>query len=116
MLCSEVHSSSCFFLMIRRPPRSTLFPYTTLFRSFRTVRGNRKVTTPDPENTFQALEKFAVDLTERARDGKIDPVIGDRKSTRLNSSHANISYAVFCLKKKHMPPTIRLYTYIIQPQ
>src|SRR3712207_9396494 len=76
MLCSEVHSSSCFFLMIRRPPRSTLFPYTTLFRSFRTVRGNRKVTTPDPENTFQALEKFAVDLTERARDGKIDPVIG----------------------------------------
>jgi ATP-dependent Clp protease ATP-binding subunit ClpB len=48
----------------------------TLLAAFRTVRGNRKVTTPDPENTFQALEKYAVDLTERARDGKIDPVIG----------------------------------------
>jgi ATP-dependent Clp protease ATP-binding subunit ClpB len=47
-----------------------------LLAAFRTVRGNRKVTTPDPENTFQALEKYAVDLTERARDGKIDPVIG----------------------------------------
>ncbi len=47
-----------------------------LLAAFRTVRGNRKVTTPDPENTFQALEKFAVDLTERAREGKIDPVIG----------------------------------------
>src|SRR3712207_6465986 len=127
--------------MIRRPPRSTLFPYTTLFRSgstvaapqpsrellrvinaageqasalgdefvstehllvgladsegeagtvltsagatrealvaaFRTVRGNRKVTTPDPEATFQALEKYAGDLTARAREGRIDPVIG----------------------------------------
>src|SRR3712207_5820346 len=47
-----------------------------LLAAFRTVRGNRKVTTPDPENTFQALEKYAVDLTERAREGKIDPVIG----------------------------------------
>jgi ATP-dependent Clp protease ATP-binding subunit ClpB len=48
----------------------------TLLAAFRTVRGNRKVTTPDPEGTFQALEKYAVDLTQRARDGKIDPVIG----------------------------------------
>src|SRR3954465_8034704 len=48
----------------------------TLLAAFRTVRGNRKVTTPDPESTFQALEKYAVDLTQRARDGKIDPVIG----------------------------------------
>jgi ATP-dependent Clp protease ATP-binding subunit ClpB len=48
----------------------------TLLAAFRTVRGNRKVTTPDPESTFQALEKYAVDLTERAREGKIDPVIG----------------------------------------
>jgi ATP-dependent Clp protease ATP-binding subunit ClpB len=47
-----------------------------LLAAFRTVRGNRKVTTPDPEGTFQALEKYAVDLTQRARDGKIDPVIG----------------------------------------
>jgi ATP-dependent Clp protease ATP-binding subunit ClpB len=48
----------------------------TLLAAFRTVRGNRKVTTPDPEGTFQALEKYAVDLTQRARDGKIDPVVG----------------------------------------
>src|SRR3982751_667948 len=48
----------------------------TLLAAFRTVRGNRKVTSPDPESTFQALEKYAVDLTERAREGKIDPVVG----------------------------------------
>src|SRR3954449_7841820 len=48
----------------------------TLLAAFRTVRGNRKVTTPDPEGTFQALAKYAVDLTERAREGKIDPVVG----------------------------------------
>src|SRR6476620_12077896 len=65
-----------FFLMIRRPPRSTLFPYTTLFRS----PPRRPPADPAP--------------TGRRGGG------GDRKSTRLNSSHANISYAVFCLKKK----------------
>src|SRR5436305_1512899 len=48
----------------------------TLLAAFRTVRGNRKVTSPDPEGTFQALEKYAVDLTQRAREGKIDPVVG----------------------------------------
>src|SRR5476651_1200598 len=67
-----------FFLMIRRPPRSTLFPYTTLFRSY-----NFRTETPEP-----AGRRFRF---PRGR---------DRKSTRLNSSHANISYAVFCLKKK----------------
>src|SRR6202021_3059224 len=70
-----------FFLMIRRPPRSTLFPYTTLFRS----RGARH----SP-------------WCPRAHDGGRR----DRKSTRLNSSHANISYAVFCLKKKKRDTTI----------
>src|SRR3712207_8517216 len=88
--------------MIRRPPRSTLFPYTTLFRSEGDVDA--------------ALDR--VDLTERGRDRYSryslgmkqrlgvacallgDPDLLDRKSTRLNSSHANISYAVFCLKKK----------------
>src|SRR6266496_5953129 len=65
-----------FFLMIRRPPRSTLFPYTTLFRS------GRRCTTPSGWPTTRC----------RARQ--------DRKSTRLNSSHVEISYAVFCLKKK----------------
>src|SRR5258707_9684962 len=66
--------------MIRRPPRSTLFPYTTLFRS------NGSVTVRSPWSPRTGV-------TARARDR-------DRKSTRLNSSHANISYAVFCLKKK----------------
>src|SRR5258707_6852382 len=70
-----------FFLMIRRPPRSTLFPYTTLFRS------------PD---VF--LFGHAVAAAQIAPVGHRDSE--DRKSTRLNSSHANISYAVFCLKKK----------------
>src|SRR5258707_15687343 len=82
-----------FFLMIRRPPRSTLFPYTTLFRSLPVDpdagrdRGRAALLLPRPQHP------------------------GDRKSTRLNSSHANISYAVFCLKKKkkllnhwHSPP------------
>src|SRR2546429_9347265 len=70
-----------FFLMIRRPPRSTLFPYTTLFRSV--VRGGAEVV--DIDLVSQAL---AARCTQ------------DRKSTRLNSSHGYISYAVFCLKKK----------------
>src|SRR5438067_10092772 len=70
-----------FFLMIRRPPRSTLFPYTTLFRSL-LRRGERDV---------EVEVKVAV---VRGRPGE------DRKSTRLNSSHVSISYAVFCLKKK----------------
>src|SRR3712207_8980947 len=86
-----------FFLMIRRPPRSTLFPYTTLFRSPPARVGadacgwRRARRGP----TWDAAACQA-DPTERR-----DPVRSlDRKSTRLNSSHANISYAVFCLKKK----------------
>src|SRR3712207_9157624 len=95
-----------FFLMIRRPPRSTLFPYTTLFRSV-----------PDPEH------RWRVDLAKGRFRTADEPILEgcpcpacahgysraylnyllrvDRKSTRLNSSHANISYAVFCLKKKN---------------
>src|SRR5690348_17778003 len=72
-----------FFLMIRRPPRSTLFPYTTLFRSF--------------------LLPVSVHLNERLEDISLlfsRNADADRKSTRLNSSHPSISYAVFCLKKK----------------
>src|SRR5439155_24905850 len=75
-----------FFLMIRRPPRSTLFPYTTLFRSCDA--------TTDMRARIIALEQE----TQAARD--IDAGQLDRKSTRLNSSHVAISYAVFCLKKK----------------
>src|SRR3712207_7035029 len=91
-----------FFLMIRRPPRSTLFPYTTLFRS-------------------HVVDRDAGEVADRPRDEvgavPLDPLLEggvdlafadagdlDRKSTRLNSSHANISYAVFCLKKKKPKP------------
>src|SRR3712207_8373654 len=99
-----------FFLMIRRPPRSTLFPYTTLFRSL-------SLAAADDDLVLDLLESLPTDrrqpmllfgalaflsgppagpdeLHTRVRDE-------DRKSTRLNSSHANISYAVFCLKKKN---------------
>src|SRR5438552_12960158 len=81
--------------MIPRPPRSTLFPYTTLFRSM--VEGE---THPIAENVFAiaACRQIAVVKTQQqSRDGEY---ILDRKSTRLNSSHQIISYAVFCLKKK----------------
>src|SRR5438876_8431988 len=81
--------------MIRRPPRSTLFPYTTLFRSYR-----------PPGKEFVAGESFLVlghnhslELV-KDRHGEVQLSGGDRKSTRLNSSHPSISYAVFCLKKK----------------
>src|SRR3712207_9216202 len=85
-----------FFLMIRRPPRSTLFPYTTLFRSELVEVANRHVTNLQAGGT-EALRSIleAADVVWAVWQ---DPA--DRKSTRLNSSHANISYAVFCLKKK----------------
>src|SRR5688572_31313160 len=73
-----------FFLMIRRPPRSTLFPYTTLFRSYRKERDMKKV------SVVLSLVLLCVSVASAL----------DRKSTRLNSSHSQISYAVFCLKKK----------------
>src|SRR2546430_13500009 len=88
-----------FFLMIRRPPRSTLFPYTTLFRSFSIrlahalhgrARVSRLVRDAHPGNAAHALPV----LSRRQH-------AADRKSTRLNSSHSQISYAVFCLKKKN---------------
>src|SRR2546427_5069565 len=87
--------------MIRRPPRSTLFPYTTLFRS--------------------VINRFLKDVSDGRYDGYVDlgmtygklqnpaqrKFLGDRKSTRLNSSHSQISHAVFCLKKKKAKPTSR---------
>src|SRR3989442_6340131 len=88
--------------MIRRPPRSTLFPYTTLFRSrvalMQTNREDvgkryREIVIPDPEN-----KKWADTVSAPFR----EYFTTDRKSTRLNSSHVRISYAVFCLKKKKM--------------
>src|SRR5258707_8888432 len=93
-----------FFLMIRRPPRSTLFPYTTLFRSIQPI--------VHPMHREQAAPgaRIAGDhavVRTRSSDARgasargITALVLDRKSTRLNSSHANISYAVFCLKKKN---------------
>src|SRR3712207_7835726 len=86
-----------FFLMIRRPPRSTLFPYTTLFRSTRDCRS----APPGSARSRDRQPSGARHRAVRARGGR------DRKSTRLNSSHANISYAVFCLKKKRVLPVAR---------
>src|SRR3712207_8246138 len=94
---------SIFFLMIRRPPRSTLFPYTTLFRSRERDRGLRldagRAAGGGPRGHAGADPPGVhADAADARR---------DRKSTRLNSSHANISYAVFCLKKKknsHLSP------------
>src|SRR3712207_7032022 len=95
-----------FFLMIRRPPRSTLFPYTTLFRSGQ-PREPRQVTVG---NRLEPLLGPAVEREHQIAREALDQSLAlvqetlvlerDRKSTRLNSSHANISYAVFCLKKK----------------
>src|SRR3712207_7237335 len=93
--------------MIRRPPRSTLFPYTTLFRSVGVAPNalfDGPVHDPHPRYVFVPFEQSTagtsvLDLTFFIR------YQGDRKSTRLNSSHANISYAVFCLKKNKQPPT-----------
>src|SRR2546430_11058215 len=102
-MTSDSVSSLClfFFLMIRRPPRSTLFPYTTLFRS--------------NENKLLSLSFWRDEEAVRRwrnlaghREAQARGRSGDRKSTRLNSSHSQISYAVFCLKKKR---TYRDITY-----
>src|SRR3712207_7060812 len=92
--------------MIRRPPRSTLFPYTTLFRSLHSPRVlflDEPTIGLDPQ-TRSSIWRYIRALQET--EGTTIFMTTDRKSTRLNSSHANISYAVFCLKKKknHTPP------------
>src|SRR5437667_10480295 len=106
--CSCVYSSllfcACsffFFLMIRRPPRSTLFPYTTLFRSL-----IRAAFEGERETIVRLAQLSDLDL-----DGELRQ---DRKSTRLNSSHITISYAVFCLKKKKKQDRIK-YEHDRQP-
>src|SRR3712207_7417121 len=100
--------------MIRRPPRSTLFPYTTLFRSspLPACHARRRLPPADGrggEDATMQQGSISEDLT-----GKVAIVTGaDRKSTRLNSSHANISYAVFCLKKKKNQQNILINLYHI---
>src|SRR3712207_7083143 len=98
-----------FFLMIRRPPRSTLFPYTTLFRSDESaldvdrrdpVRERGGEHRPDREQDGP-VEFYRVPAHEHRHPDDPEDYPEDRKSTRLNSSHANISYAVFCLKKNN---------------
>src|SRR3712207_7131278 len=87
--------------MIRRPPRSTLFPYTTLFRS--QGRGIRAVEVRVDDRPWQKAELLPVPSSDTWVQWRYEwaaPPGADRKSTRLNSSHANISYAVFCFKKK----------------
>src|SRR3712207_6918832 len=100
--------------MIRRPPRSTLFPYTTLFRSARhgpcrPAPGARARPRGDAEGrgVSTAVVLMAYGSPERPEDIRqyLEDIREDRKSTRLNSSHANISYAVFCLKKKKKKQT-----------
>src|SRR3712207_8483867 len=100
--------------MIRRPPRSTLFPYPTLFRSkvvdaaalavFKEAAESGEQLALDEPHLIAALESLG---------GRDRPMVEDRKSTRLNSSHANISYAVFCLKKKTNIKTFQYH--VLQP-
>src|SRR2546426_6590624 len=96
MTSYSLHSIFFFFLMIRRPPRSTLFPYTTLFRS-----GQRVIPVEEERDPVALRSGDAAPLFE----DRHHP-LEDRKSTRLNSSHLVISYAVFCLKKKKKTITL----------
>src|SRR2546427_2826422 len=86
--------------MIRRPPRSTLFPYTTLFRSVEGVVRSRQAQVPE-----ESVGHLRVVMLPGVHD---DVLRADRKSTRLNSSHSQISYAVFCLKKKKKNITLHI--------
>src|SRR3712207_7262777 len=103
-----------FFLMIRRPPISTLLPYTTLFRS---CEWAGRTTFAFPTSQAEMLPTFLIIGSQKAGTTSLYHVLRqhpqvfmpekkDRKSTRLNSSHANISYAVFCLKKKNRHPPL----------
>src|SRR2546422_7111279 len=93
-----------FFLMIRRPPRSTLFPYTTLFRSYHSMYLGAPPVTPVSMKSKSRIRFNAATITITPLTTRLD-----RKSTRLNSSHGYISYAVFCLKKKKKKNASHLY-------
>src|SRR5690349_21985426 len=101
-----------FFLMVQPPPRSTLFPYTTLFRSLLPALKDEELDVVCIGKIASIYDSMGVteDLTAKNNEQSIDQTI-DRKSTRLNSSHVEISYAVFCLKKKKKYKTyIATYT------
>src|SRR5690242_21352077 len=105
MLCQASVYLFFFFLMIRRHPRSTLFPYTTLFRSFKEALAilaeKAGVALDTPRDVLPGSEEEDQEEATRKRLRQINETAAiDRKSTRLNSSHMSISYAVFCLKKK----------------
>src|SRR3712207_7645896 len=107
-MCSSFSIYFFFFLMIRRPPRSTLFPYTTLFRSRLQAVGLKAHVVPVlvvAQHELHLPDPGLVAAPGGGGHGLPDAHGRDRKSTRLNSSHANISYAVFCLKKKKITPT-----------
>src|SRR5690606_42068253 len=108
--CSSISLTHPFSFMIRRPPRSTLFPYTTLFRSLEVAKVADDVFFADVVqcNVEAIQERLRTDFGAVPSLGAacVDELSADRKSTRLNSSHVKISYAVFCLKKKKK---LRLY-------
>src|SRR2546430_11567291 len=93
--------------MIRRPPRSTLFPYTTLFRS-----QLERIARPSPPQLASRVSCHTSDSVTRARTNSASNAGRDRKSTRLNSSHSQISYAVFCLKKKKVQEVYDVEQYL----
>src|SRR2546422_7835672 len=100
--------------MIRRPPRSTLFPYTTLFRSVAGARGGRKRAggySREQTRRVKLTDAVAANQQAVALAHELYRTGLDRKSTRLNSSHGYISYAVFCLKKKNMRVVAHAYRY-----
>src|SRR2546430_12581688 len=112
-VCSERFTNDCvhlfFFLMIRRPPRSTLFPYTTLFRSAAAAldRPARRHW-PRVRGTLSPAPRYAALVQRQHQQESLD-----RRSTRLNSSHSQISYAVFCLKKKkNINCLVNIYVYL----
>src|SRR3712207_8618921 len=95
--------------MIRRPPRSTLFPYTTLFRSKGASGYARGDSARARESAARDVRRPGAGARSGARAYEGVGALRDRKSTRLNSSHANISYAVFCLKKKKITPLYSIH-------
>src|SRR5437868_7484533 len=95
---TNLFSTSFFFLMIRPPPRSTLFPYTTLFRSNELLA--ELIDGTPPYDDRSVAERQIAETIRMVNNHPDFMEVADRKSTRLNSSHVSISYAVFCLKKK----------------